>query len=136
MSPTRPTIVRDTPLLTNASPPAARTMSTTAAISASVASGAITTTMAELLLRSSMTKSPGPFRPGALVRSLASAQSLAGDRPGAGPVAKVKPVLACHGSKPSAPRRQGHHRYSRPGGPDRDGKIAAPRGAIWQLAGR
>src|SRR5580698_10871159 len=40
--------------------------------------------------------------PGVLARSLPSAQALAGDRPGSGPVAKPKPVLPAHGGQPSA----------------------------------
>jgi hypothetical protein len=44
-SPTSPTIVRDMPRLTKASPPAARTRSTTPPISVSPASAAITTTI-------------------------------------------------------------------------------------------
>src|SRR3954452_521751 len=46
MSPTRPMIVRTTPRLTNAWPPTLSTRSVTWAICSSVASGAITTTMA------------------------------------------------------------------------------------------
>jgi hypothetical protein len=46
MSPTRPMIVRTSPLETNASPPTASTRATTAAMSSSVASGDMTTTMA------------------------------------------------------------------------------------------
>jgi len=42
--------------------------------------------------------------------SLASAQSLASDRPRAGPVAEIKPVLACHEPKLSAPPRPRRHR--------------------------
>ena len=72
MSPTRPTIVRDTPRLTNASPPAPRTSSTTPSTSASPASVAITTTMspassrshAEDQSRSYAKKSPGPLARG------------------------------------------------------------------------
>ena len=45
MSPTRPTTVRDSPRLTNASPPAPSTRSTTCATSDSVASAVMTTTM-------------------------------------------------------------------------------------------
>src|SRR4051794_27709302 len=45
-SPTRPTIVRCTPRLTNADPPAPCTVRTTASSSSAVASGDITTTMA------------------------------------------------------------------------------------------
>ena len=45
MSPTSPTIVRVSPRLTNASPPASVTRATTASTSSSVASGAITTTI-------------------------------------------------------------------------------------------
>jgi hypothetical protein len=52
MSPTRPMIVRTRPLETNASPPTASTRATTAAMSSSVASGAMTTTMAANLGRS------------------------------------------------------------------------------------
>src|SRR5262245_8914827 len=44
-SPTSPTIVRETPRLTKASPPAVRTRSTIALTSSWVASGAITTTI-------------------------------------------------------------------------------------------
>src|SRR5437763_2748215 len=44
MSPTRPTIVRCTPRLTNAEPPAARTVSTTASSCSPVASDAMTMT--------------------------------------------------------------------------------------------
>ena len=52
MSPTRPMIVRTSPLLTNAEPPTPSTFSTTCATSASVASGAITTTMGSSSLSS------------------------------------------------------------------------------------
>src|SRR3954447_26098255 len=45
-SPTRPTIVRCTPRLTNAEPPASWTVRTTASSCSAVAPGAITTTMA------------------------------------------------------------------------------------------
>ena len=45
MSPTRPMIVRTTPLATNASPPTLSTLSTTWAICSSVAPGAMTTTI-------------------------------------------------------------------------------------------
>src|SRR6266540_3414245 len=45
MSPTSPMMVRTTPLDTFASPPTASTLATTCAMSASVASGRITTTM-------------------------------------------------------------------------------------------
>ena len=45
MSPTRPTIVLETPRLTNASPPASRTRSTTPSTSVFSASAAMTTTM-------------------------------------------------------------------------------------------
>src|SRR5450755_2240498 len=50
---------------------------------------------AGLLLVSRMTKAPSRRGPG-LHTSLASAQSLAGDRPRAGKVAKPEPVLALH----------------------------------------
>src|SRR4051794_33208403 len=58
MSPTRPMMVRTTPLETNASPPTASTRATTAAMSSSVASGAMTTTMAANLGRGG--HPPGP----------------------------------------------------------------------------
>jgi hypothetical protein len=61
MSPTRPTIVRETPRLTNASPPAPRTSSTTPLTSAAPASAAMTTTMSSA---SSHKKSPGPLARG------------------------------------------------------------------------
>ena len=60
-SPTRPTIVRDMPRLTKASPPAARTRSTTPSISVSPASAVITTTISSA---SSHKENPGPSGPG------------------------------------------------------------------------
>jgi len=61
-----------------------------------VASGAITTTIAILLMLVLDTKSPGPAARG-FWESLASAQGLAGDRPIAGPVAIPEPKLLTHG---------------------------------------
>ena len=60
-SPTRPTIVRDMPRLTKASPPADRTRSTTPSTSVSPASAVITTTMSSA---SSHKESPGPLARG------------------------------------------------------------------------
>src|SRR6266699_3268326 len=90
-------IVLDTPRLTNASPPAVRTRSTIVSTSDCVASGAITTTISPLPV-SNNDESPGPFRPGAPLTSLASVQHLAGDRPKAGPVAIKEPVVMTHGA--------------------------------------
>src|SRR6266566_2394288 len=93
-------IVRDTPRLTNASPPAARTRSTIASTSSWVASGAITTTIGSPL--GSLAGVDSKQAPGLLARGLslgrfASAQCLVGDRPDAGPVAIPKLELPAHG---------------------------------------
>src|SRR5205823_4578896 len=100
-SPTRPTIVRDTPRLTNASPPAARTSSTIASTSSCVASGAITTTMGSppvALAGLAQRTKPRALRARGLSSGrFASAQRLAGDRPGTGPVAIPKLELRAHG---------------------------------------
>src|SRR5918999_573935 len=99
MSPTRPAIVRVTPRLTNASPPAVSTSATTVLISAWVASGAITITMVCRVSSSQKDESPGPLGPG-LSSSGRSAQRLAGHRPRDGPVA-IKVEAAAHGSEDS-----------------------------------
>src|SRR3954453_4771112 len=96
-SPTSPTMVRSTPRLTNASPPAVSTSETTALISASVASGAMTTTMGVLPLLITRTargpgsdpaddplettRAPGRWGPGLSPCGL-SAQRLADQPPG------------------------------------------------------
>src|ERR1700761_2805167 len=97
-------MVRDMPRLTKASPPAARTRSTTPAISVSPASAVITTTISS---SSSHKENPGPSGPGFPVKSLPSEHGLAGDRPGPGPVAKPKPELLTHDRHGSACRQAG-----------------------------
>src|SRR5215475_8901763 len=115
-SPTSPTMVRETPRLTKASPPAVRTRSTIAFTSSWVASGAITTTIGSSCRPSEnaarQTRSPGPPGPGLLSGRSASAQGLAGDRPDTGPVAIPKPELLAHGSSLAHRRRRG--RAARP----------------------
>src|SRR5579872_3215732 len=110
-SPTSPTIVRLTPRLTNASPPAFVTRSTTPSTSLSPASAAITTTITVTLSHINE-RAPGHW-PGALARSL-SAHGLAGDRPGTGPVAKPKPELLTHGSNPTRSVAGAHRNGQKP----------------------
>src|ERR1700728_2934034 len=67
MSPLSPMIVRDSPRLTNASPPASRTTLTTWSTSDAVASAAITTTIGAPISRGT-TPQPGCSLPAATVR--------------------------------------------------------------------
>src|SRR3954452_6690267 len=89
MSPTRPTMVRWTPRLTNAEPPAPSTRVTTASTSSGDASGRITTTMVGAPHAVLFTKkSPGAGAPGLVVSG-----ASAGTRPGV-PAGKDIPVAA------------------------------------------
>src|SRR5699024_8209095 len=107
-SPTRPMMVRLTPRVTEASPPAEETSSTRASMFAVVASGAMTMTMWAVPVRCvryeprtsvpGTTKSPGPVCPGLLRKSSVSAQRVTGDRPGVGPVAIKAPKVSLHAS--------------------------------------
>src|SRR5580704_6736735 len=87
-SPTRPTIVRCTPRLTKAEPPAASTVRTTASSSSAVASDVITTTIVAGLLESYERKKPRAKCPGLVVAECALLLHPTEQRPGPGVIAK------------------------------------------------
>src|SRR6478752_5538954 len=114
MSPTRPTIVRVTPRLTNASPPASRTRVTTASTSAGTAAGVMTTTMGFSFvgvpwgLRGARNaKKPRASGPGLrLVRGFGWLHAGRTARPKIGPGLIGKPAVGQHA------RRVGHRPVS------------------------